>query len=60
MAVVINEEGATRFKKAGIAEPAGHFKGKTIRVTGTVTLDRGRPRIVVSDPAQIRVVDRKD
>ena len=60
MAVVINEEGAARFKKAGVAEPAGHFKGKTIRVTGTVTLDRGRPRIVVSDPAQIRVVEKKD
>src|SRR5262245_18802637 len=59
MAVVINEEGADKFRKAGIAEPAGHFKGKTIRVSGTVTLDRDRPRIVVSDPAQIRVVHAK-
>src|SRR5215468_2401602 len=30
MAVVINEEGAAKFKKAGVDEPAGHFKGKTI------------------------------
>jgi len=60
MAVVINEEGAARFKKAGIDEPAGYFKGKTIRVTGTVTLDRDRPRVVVSDPAQIRVAEKKD
>lgn len=56
MAVVINAEGAARFKKAGIDEPASHFKGKTIRVTGIVTLDEGRPRIVVSDPAQIHLV----
>jgi hypothetical protein len=60
MAVVINEEGAARFKKAGIDEPAGHFKGKTIRVTGTVTLERDRPRIVVSDPGQIRIIDKQE
>src|SRR6185369_2065116 len=60
MAVVINAEGAARFKKVGIDEPAGHFKGKTIRVTGTVTLDEGRPRIVVSDPEQISVVKKQD
>ena len=60
MAVVINEEGAARFKKAGIEEPAGHFKGKTIRVTGTVTLFNDRPRIVVSDPAQVTIVEKKD
>jgi hypothetical protein len=60
MAVVINEEGAAKFKKAGVDEPAGHFKGKTIRITGTVTLDKERPRIVVSDPAQIRIVDNKE
>src|SRR5258708_3249269 len=56
MAVVINEEGAARFKKAGVAEPAGHFKGKTIRVT----LDRDRPRIIVSDPAQIRIIEKQE
>jgi hypothetical protein len=60
MAVVINEEGAAKFKKAGVDEPAGHFKDKTIRVTGTVTLDRNRPRIVVSDPAQISIIEKKD
>ena len=59
MAVVINEAGAARFKKAGVAEPASHFKGKTIRVTGTVTLDRDRPRIVVSNPTQIRIVEQQ-
>jgi DNA/RNA endonuclease YhcR with UshA esterase domain len=60
LAIVINEEGAARFKKAGIDEPASHFKGKTIRVTGTVILSQDRPRIVVSDPMQIRVVEQKN
>lgn len=58
MAIVINEEGAVRFKKAGIDEPAGHFKGKTIRVTGTIILFKNQHRIVVSDPAQIRIVEK--
>lgn len=59
-AVVINVEGAAKFKTAGIAEPAGYFKGKTIRATGTVVIHQSVPRIVVSDPKQVRVVNRKD
>jgi DNA/RNA endonuclease YhcR with UshA esterase domain len=54
LAVVITRDGAARFKEAGIADPAAHFKGKTIRVTGTVTLQDDRPRIEVDDPKQIR------
>lgn len=60
LAVVINKEGAAKFEKAGIKEPAGYFKGKTIRVSGTVTLVDQRPRIVVDDPKQIRVVEKKE
>jgi hypothetical protein len=59
-AVVINAEGAAKFKAAGIEEPAGHFKGKTIRATGTVVVVEGVPRIVVRDPKQVRVVSRKN
>jgi len=59
-AVVINAEGAARFKKAGIDEPAGYFKGKTIRVTGTVVVHEGVPRIVVSDPKHLRVIEKRD
>ena len=59
-AVVINAEGAAKFKAAGIEKPAAHFKGKTIRATGTVVEHEGVPRIVVSDPKQIRVVGPKD
>ncbi len=35
--------------------PALRFKGRTIRVTGVVTLKDNRPRIDVDDPAQIEV-----
>ena len=59
-AVVINAAGAAKFKAADIEEAASHFKGKTIRATGTVVVVQGVPRIVVSDPKQVRVVSRKD
>jgi hypothetical protein len=58
-AVVINPAGAAKLEEAGIADPAAHFKGKTIRATGTVTVVDGVPRIVVSDPKQIRVVGKE-
>jgi DNA/RNA endonuclease YhcR with UshA esterase domain len=59
LGVVVTRTGAAKFKKAGIDDPAGHFKGKTIRVTGTVILKEKRPRIEVDDPAQIRVIEKK-
>ena len=59
LAVVITEAGADKFKQAGIDDPAVHFKAKTIRVTGTVTLQDQRPRIVVDDPGQIRLFEKK-
>ncbi len=60
-AVVITQSGAEKFKTAGIDDPAAHFKGKTIRATGTVTLDeKKKPQILVEDPGQIKVVDKKD
>jgi hypothetical protein len=60
LAVVIDKEGAARFKAAGVDDPAAHFKGKTIRVTGTVTLHEKRPRIVVKDPGQLRLVKPRE
>jgi DNA/RNA endonuclease YhcR with UshA esterase domain len=59
LAVVINLAGAAKFKEAGIDDPAEHFKGKTICVSGTVTKENDRPRIVVEDPKQIRIVEKK-
>ncbi len=59
LGVVINVAGAAKFKEAGIADPAGHFLNKTIRVTGTITVEENRPRLVVSDPKQIRVIEKQ-
>jgi hypothetical protein len=58
LAVVITEAGAAKFRDAGIDEPAAHFKDKTIRVSGTVTLKDKRPRIEVSEPKQIEIVKK--
>jgi DNA/RNA endonuclease YhcR with UshA esterase domain len=55
LAVAVTETGAARFKGARIDEPALHFRGKLIRVTGVVTLKDNRPRIDVDDPGQIEV-----
>jgi DNA/RNA endonuclease YhcR with UshA esterase domain len=55
LAVAVTETGAARFKGARIGDPALHFKGKLIRVTGVVTLKEKRPRIEVDDPGQIEV-----
>jgi len=54
-AVAITETGKGKFKEAMIDDPAGHFKGKTIRVTGVVTVKDNQPQIQVDDPGQIEV-----
>ncbi len=59
LATVITKAGADKFAEMGIADPAEHFRGKTIRVTGTVTVKDDVPRIEVDDPKQIRLVDKK-
>jgi DNA/RNA endonuclease YhcR with UshA esterase domain len=58
-AVVITKAGAAKLKEAGIDDPADHFKGKTIRATGTVKEVDGVPRIEIDVAKQIRVVERK-
>jgi len=59
LGIVITKPGAARFAEAGVKEPAGHFKGKTIRVVGTVIIKEERPRIEVDDPKQISIVKPK-
>jgi DNA/RNA endonuclease YhcR with UshA esterase domain len=56
-AVVITKKGAASLKKAGIADPANHFKGKTIQATGTVKEVDGVPRIEIEEAKRIRVVE---
>jgi hypothetical protein len=41
-----------------IDDPALHFRGKTIRVTGVVTAKANQPQIEVDDPRQIEVVEK--
>jgi hypothetical protein len=60
LAAVIDADGAAKFREAGVEDPAAHFKGKTVRVRGTVTRVDDRPRIFVSDPKQIRIVEPKN
>ena len=60
LGIVITKTGAAAFAKAGVEEPAGHFKGKTIRVTGTVIIIEKRPRIEVDDPKQIEILKPKE
>jgi DNA/RNA endonuclease YhcR with UshA esterase domain len=59
LAVVITEDGAGKFKEAGVEDPAEHFRGKTIRVRGTVTLKEERPRIEIDDPKAIKLIEPK-
>ena len=58
LAVAVTEAGAARFTGARVDDPALHFRGKTIRVTGVVRLKDNRPRIGVDDPRQIEVVEK--
>lgn len=54
--VVIFAPGLAKFAEAGIEDPAAHFKGKTIRVTGRIDLHREQPQIKVTLPEQIEVM----
>jgi DNA/RNA endonuclease YhcR with UshA esterase domain len=58
-AVVITRAGAEKLKAKGIADPAEHFKDKTIRATGTVKEVDGVPRIEIDEADQIKTVEKK-
>ena len=57
--VFLSKEGVEDLKKTKIDDPAAHFKGKTIRATGTVKLYKDRPEIVIDKAEQIKIVDAK-
>jgi uncharacterized protein (TIGR03067 family) len=54
--VFINRDALAKFKEAKIQDPAAHFKGKTVQVTGKVVLYNNRPEIVLSGPDAIKIV----
>ena len=57
--VLIPEAALAKFKEAKIDDPRTHFKGKLIRVTGTVTANKDKAQIKVDGPDQIMVVEKK-
>jgi hypothetical protein len=57
-ATVINREGAFHFQEQGVKDFEEHFRGKTIRVKGTVTVVDDVPRIEVSDAKQIEIANK--
>jgi hypothetical protein len=59
LGVAVSAEAAAKFKEKGIADPAAHFLGKTIRVRGCVMRFEERPYLPVHDPDQIDVVERR-
>lgn len=58
LGVAITALGAARFREAGVADPAGYFLGKTIRVRGCVMRFEERLYLPVDDPRQISVVEQ--
>jgi hypothetical protein len=56
LAVVISPESAAKFHRKGIDNPATHFRGKTIRVTGTVERYKGQLEMKIDDPDQVKIV----
>jgi DNA/RNA endonuclease YhcR with UshA esterase domain len=57
--IFLDKDALEKLKKAKIDDPAAHYKGKTIRVTGTVKLYRDKPEIAVTEPDQIQVVEKR-
>lgn len=57
--IFISKDHLDRFKKAGIESPAKHYLKKVIRVSGTVVLEQKKPRIVVTEPKQITIVEKE-
>ncbi len=58
IAITITKAGAAELKKAGIEDPAEHFKGKTVRVRGTLNLKDKVARIEVKEAKQIELVTK--
>ena len=59
LGVAITRAAAAKFKEKGVADPAAHLLGKTIRVRGEVLIFETRPYLPVTDPSQIEVVEAK-
>lgn len=58
IAITITKAGAADLKKAGIEDPAEHFKGRTVRVRGTLNLKDKVARIEVKEAKQIELMTK--
>lgn len=56
--IMIGMRAVTRLKENKVEDAAAHFKGKTVRVSGTVSEYRKKPQIIVNDPKQIEIVEK--
>jgi acetyl esterase/lipase len=56
-AIVISHDALGAFQAAGIEGLAAYYKGKTLRVTGTIIREEEQARIRVVEPGQIKVVE---
>jgi hypothetical protein len=60
MSVIISGQVVSRFKQLGIKNPAEHFRGKVLRVTGTLTSQEKRAgtfyRLEVTNLDQLQVI----
>jgi DNA/RNA endonuclease YhcR with UshA esterase domain len=57
--VFLGKDALEKFREAKIEDPAAHFKGKTILVSGKATLYREQPQIAVDGPDQIKIEEKK-
>ncbi|AGA24660.1 prepilin-type N-terminal cleavage/methylation domain-containing protein [Singulisphaera acidiphila] len=58
LAVVISYDHVDAFKRAGIADPAEHYRGKSIQVTGKLIREADQVRIRVDEPGQIKLTEK--
>ena len=56
IAITITKAAAADLKKTGVEDPAEHFKGKTVRVRGTLNLKDKVARLEVKEAKQIELV----
>jgi DNA/RNA endonuclease YhcR with UshA esterase domain len=49
---------AADLKAAEVEDAAAHFRGKKVRVSGTVSLLNDRPQVMVKAPKQIQVIEK--
>jgi hypothetical protein len=63
MSVVVSGEVTTRLKQLGIENPAEHFRGKLLRVSGTITRFETRARTIyrmeVNNLDQIEIIRKQ-